>query len=182
MANLVKEYAAADASRKVDLIYKHFSVFLRAVDSRTAGLMYLIENEKISNKRAEEGELGVKVKKSSRSDPTANKAINNLITREALIACDFSGGILEGTDREEEFRREAYILKGMRQDYDLFTRQVECLDETNRKIFISYINRSKSTVEIADEIGIGLEAARNRIYKIKVEVKEHMLEYMEGRL
>ena len=61
MANLVKEYAAADASRKVDLIYKHFSVFLRAVDSRTAGLMYLIENEKISNKRAEEGELWVKV-------------------------------------------------------------------------------------------------------------------------
>ena len=34
MANLVKKYAVADASRRVDLIYKYYSVFLKTVDGR----------------------------------------------------------------------------------------------------------------------------------------------------
>ena len=52
----------------------------------------------------------------------------------------------------------------------------------DRSIFISYINRKKSTGEIAAEIGAGVDTTRNRIYKIKLEVKENMLEYLEGRL
>ena len=106
MVNLVREYADADPSKRVDLIYRYFSIFMRTVDSRTAGLMYIIENEKISNRIAAVGELGVKVTKSMKSDPTANKAISDVVIRDAIISCDFSGGVLDGTDREEEFKNK----------------------------------------------------------------------------
>jgi rubrerythrin len=45
------------------------------------------------------------------------------MTRDALIACDFSGGVLDGTDRGEAFIREALILKDMRRDYKLFKKE-----------------------------------------------------------
>lgn len=45
------------------------------------------------------------------SDITADTAISNVITREDIIACDFSGDVLDGVDRVEEFRSDAYILK-----------------------------------------------------------------------
>ena len=180
MANLVKKYAVADASRRVDLIYKYYSVFLKTVDGRIEGLLYLIENEKESNRRAEDDDLGVRIQRSRLSK--ADESISHVTIREALKTCDFSGGVLDGTDREEEFKKEAFLLKVMRHDYDLFKRQVECLDEEDRSIFVSYIDRKKSTGEIAAEIGSGADTTRNRIYKIKLEVKENMLEYFEGRL
>lgn len=34
------------------------------------------------------------------SDPTAKKAIRNVLTREALINCDFSGDVMDGVDRQ----------------------------------------------------------------------------------
>ena len=39
------------------------------------------------------------------SDITADTAISNVITRDAIIACDFSGDVLEGVDRGENIGR-----------------------------------------------------------------------------
>ena len=50
----------------------------------------MIEAEKDSNRRREMGELGVRVQSGTIGNPTANKAIRNVMTREALIKCDFS--------------------------------------------------------------------------------------------
>lgn len=65
------------------------------------------------------------------SDLTARKAINNVITREALINCDFSGNVLDGVDQAEVYIRDAYILRDMRKDYNLFNSQLG--DSGNRK-------------------------------------------------
>ena len=115
--NLVHRYAKADAMDRINLIYNNFASFLGVVESRTEGLVYLIENEKATNRRHENGDLGVRVQKSTISDPTGNTATGNVMTRDALIACDFSGGVLDGTDMGEAFIREALILKDMRRDY-----------------------------------------------------------------
>lgn len=49
------------------------------------------------------------------------------MTLEALINCDFSGDVMEGVNRAEEFIRDAYLLRDMRKDYDLFNRQLSIL-------------------------------------------------------
>ena len=51
---------------------------------------------------------------SIKSDPTANKAVAKIMTTEALIKCDFSGDVLKGVDRAEEFVSDAYLLRKMR--------------------------------------------------------------------
>ena len=121
--NLIKIYVNASSAKRVDIIIKHYTDFMGIVEGYTEGLRYMIECEKDSNSRSDIGELGVRVQTGgSTSDPTAKHAIRNVMTREALINCDFSGDVMEGVDRAEEFMREAYLLRDMRKDYELFNR------------------------------------------------------------
>lgn len=107
-ANIIKVYAQADSAKKVDIIIRYYPNFMGIVESYTDGLRYMIENEKAFNRQANRGELGVRVQaKGNHSDITGNSAVASVMTREALVACDFSGDVLEGVDRQEEFKQEA---------------------------------------------------------------------------
>ena len=104
--NLIKIYVDASSAKRVDIIIKHYTDFIGIVDGYTEGLRYMIECEKESNSHREIGDLGVRVKTSgSTSDPTAKKAIRNVMTREALINCDFSGDVMAGVNRAEELNQ-----------------------------------------------------------------------------
>lgn len=48
-----------------------------------------------------------------------------MLTREALINCDFSGDVMDGVDRADEYMRDAYLLRDMRKDYELFRHGVD---------------------------------------------------------
>ena len=111
MANIVKIYADSDSASKVDMICKHYPNFIRIVDGYTEGLPSMIENEKKYNCKATYGDLGVRVKSLGHyTDITGDSAVDNVITRDALIACDFSGGILEGTDRPEKYQNDVAVF------------------------------------------------------------------------
>src|SRR5574344_1568732 len=100
--NLIKIYVDANSAKRVDIIIKNYTSFIGIVDGYTDGLRYMIECEKESNSHQALGDLGVKVQTSGPvSDPTAKKAVRNVMTREAIINCNFAGGVLEGVDRAE---------------------------------------------------------------------------------
>ena len=118
----------------------------------------MIENEKAYNRRQPRGDLGVRVQTSGmHSDITADTAINNVITKEAIIDCDFSGDVLEGVDRGEEFQRDAYMLRSMRADFELFNRQLCILSGNESRIFRGYLSGEKDIGDIAEEEGIQYE-------------------------
>lgn len=96
------------------------------------------------------------------------------MTLEALINCDFSGDVMEGVNRAEEFIRDAYLLRDMRKDYDLFNRQLSILG-TEKETFEKYLRREKSLDDIADEHGITYESAQQKIHKIRTRVKNRLL-------
>ena len=140
--NILNTYAKADSAKKVDIIIRNYPNFLGIVDGYTEGLRYMIENEKAFNRKKNSGDLGVRVQTSgNHSDITANSAISNVITRDAIIACDFSGDVLEGVDRGEEFQRDAFLLKTMRNDYELFNRQLGILDKEEAEVFVQFIRK-----------------------------------------
>lgn len=182
MASLVKQYAAADAEGRVKLIYRHFSNFPGIIESRVNGLVYLIENEKATNRRLENGDLGVRIQTSNKKDITGNTASSEADTRDAIIICVFSGGILDGTDRGDIFREEAFTLKKMRSDYQLLVHQLGELDEDERKIFLSYIKAHNDVGDIAEKFGIAVDSVRKRIFRTKQKLTEQMVDYMEGEL
>ena len=112
----------------------------------------MIENEKAYNRRQSRGDLGVRVQTSgTHSDITADMAINNVITKDAIIACDFSGDVLEGVDRGEEFQRDAYTFRCMRADFELFNRQLGILGRNALRIFRGYLSGEKDIGDIAEE-------------------------------
>lgn len=180
--NLISIYVDANSAKRVDIIIKHYTDFLGIVDGYTEGLRYMIECEKESNHYREMGELGVRIQGGGGiSDPTAKKAIRSVMTREALINCDFSGDVLDGVDRAEEFIRNAYLLRDMRKDYELFNRQLSILGR-EKEIFEKYLRKEKTLTDIAEEQGITYESAQQKIHRIRLRVKNQVIGFMDGKI
>lgn len=180
-ASIIKNYAKADAAGKVDIICKNYSNFIGIVDGYTEGLCYMIENEKAYNRKQSRGDLGARVQTSGMDgDITADTAINNVIAKEAIIACDFSGDVLEGVDRCEEFQRDAYTLRCMRADFELFNRQLCILSGNESRILRGYLSGEKDIGDIAEEEGIQYESAAQKVRRAKVKIKIQMIGFLEG--
>ena len=85
----------------------------KLVESYEIGLFNRILFEVEYNRRKKNDEdLGVRIQTSHRSDPTAAKAIEHIMIRDAIEECNFSGNILKETDDPEKRRRD--ILKFQR--------------------------------------------------------------------
>ncbi len=180
--NLIKVYTGATNEKRIDIIIKNYSDFIGIVDGYTDGLRYMIESEKESNHWQEVGDLGVRIQTGGMpGDPTAKKAINNIITRDALINCDFSDGVLDGVDNAEIYIRDAYILKSMRKDYNLFNSQLAILG-ADREMYIKYLRRDLSISDIAEEMGVTYESAKVQLQRFRRRVKSQVLNFMKGQL
>ena len=178
--NLIKIYVNATSAKRVDIIIRHYTDFMGIVDGYTEGLRYMIECEKESNSRRDTGDLGVRVQTGgSTSDPTAKKAIRNVITRDAIVNCDFSGDVMDGVDRAEAYIKDAYVLRDMRKDYKLFNSQLGILGQ-EREMFVLFISKEKAIGDFADEQGITYESVQQRIHKCKVKMKKQVTGFMKG--
>ncbi|MFI3215095.1 MAG: hypothetical protein R3Y24_17445 [Eubacteriales bacterium] len=178
-ASIIKFYENADPSRKIDIICKNYPNFMGIVDGYTEGLRYIIENETQHNQKADYGELGVRVQvKGDYSDLTANVAISNITIRDALMRCDFSEGILEGVDGSEDIQKNAYILKEMRKDYDLFNSQLRTLPKSEYHLFQTYLKGESDITHIAETEGIQYESANQKLWRVKKKVKIQMMQFL----
>lgn len=179
--NVLQSYKVADTAGKVDIICKYYTDFMGIVESFTEGLRYMIENEKAYKRRVEKGELGVRVKGGrSYSDVTADTAIHHVLIREAIITCDFTGNVFEGVEHREEYKERAITLKNMRDDYELFNRQLAILGQEELRVFRNYLTGEKNLTSIADEEGIQYESAAQKVRRAKVKIKVQMACFMEG--
>ena len=168
--NLIRVYTGATSEKRIDIIIKNYTKFIGIVDGYTDGLRYMIECEKESSHRQAAGDLGVRVQTGGMtSDLTA-----------ALINCDFSGNVLDGVDQAEVYIRDAYILRDMRKDYNLFNSQLGILG-TEKETFTKYLLKEKTISDIAEDQGITYESARQQMQKIKVRMKKQVKRFMDGQ-
>ena len=124
--NLIQAYGSSSAEKRIDIIRNNYPDFLEIVDGYIEGLCYMIESERKSNRFGERDKLGMEIQIGNmKSEFMQKKAIRNVLTREALLKCDFSGGALDGVDRFEDYIRVAKILREMRRDYKIFKSQLE---------------------------------------------------------
>ena len=179
--NLVIVYAKSTPLEKVDLIMKNYLVFLDQVESYTAGLLYMIEAEKDSILQKEKGELGARVQiGGSPGDPTATLAIRHVMTKEAVINCDFSGDVLDGVASAEAFKSDAYTLRKMRQDYMLFKDQLVILG-TDKELFERYLCRETSLDELAEAQHITYESMQQKMHRLRTKVKMQVVGFMDRK-
>jgi hypothetical protein len=178
-ANVLEKYAGLTPEKRIDYICKNYARFMGIIESYTQGLIYMIEEEQDFNRREEKGDLGVRIQGGGyHSDRTANQAIRNVSLRDAIIACDFSDGVLDDTDHDEEFMRDAAVLRQMRRDYELFNSQMKQLKENDMLLIQSVLMKEKDLTTIADERGIQYESAYQRVRRIKKEIKTNMFAFV----
>ena len=87
------------------------------IDSFEIGVIHLISSEKAYNRHSRHADLGVRIQSGNGySDPTGNQAVENVMIKDAMKACDFSGDLLKDTDASEEHRRDILTIKMMREE------------------------------------------------------------------
>lgn len=145
---LVESYGKATPRERFRLIYKNYSIFPQLVDCYETGLFNRILFEVEYNRRKKnDDDLGVRIQTSHRSDPTAAKAIEHIMIRDAIEECNFSGNILKETDDPEKHKRDILTIHMMRREYEVFDTSLKALPLAEFKITYSHLHDGRKLVE-----------------------------------
>lgn len=126
--NVIQAYGSYSAEKRIDIIRNNYPNFLEIVDGYIDGLCYMIEYERESNGFGERDKLGIEIQiDNMKNEFMQKKAIRNVLTREALLKCDFSGGALDGVENPEDYIWATKILREVRRDYNVFKSQLRSL-------------------------------------------------------
>ena len=148
---LVESYGKATPRERFRLIYKNYSIFPQLVDCYEIGLFNRILFEVEYNRRKKnDDDLGVRIQTSHRSDPTAAKAIEHIMIRDAIEECNFSGNILKETDDPEKHKRDILTIHMMRREYEVFDSCLKTLPGREYRITYDYIHKDRKVSEIAE--------------------------------
>lgn len=182
-AMIVAKYGEATRERRIDMICKYYPCFLEIVENFIDDMEEDIKNEQDYNRRAEYGDLGVRVNTSSISKVTQNKAIRNISLRDAILSGDFDGGELDDTDHTEDFIYNSMTVRSMIDDYNKFEKKLKNLLPGDRKLFVTYLQQEIDLAQIAEDTGINYESAKQKIRRIKVTIKKDIINptYKEGK-
>lgn len=179
-ADIVEKYAVAPAGKRIEIIYKNYHNFERIIKGKVENLCFSITEDREYNRRKEIGDLGIRVQTSGHySNPTCNTALNETTLFQAIMNCDFSDGILNGTDREEEYISDAFTLRKMRVEFNLFNRQMMYLDESEKEEFLVFLMKKKSIEDLADELGVQYHTVIRKMNRFKKIVKDETVKVIE---
>lgn len=126
--NLIQAYGSSSAEKRIEIIRNNYPDFLEIVDGYIEGLCYMIECERESKSHREKENPAIGMKMSCVKSSLAQKrALRNVLTREALLKCDFSGDVLDGVEKSEDYIRNVKILREMRRGYNTLKSQLGSL-------------------------------------------------------
>ena len=173
---LVEAYGNSNPHERFLLIYKNYSIFPQLVDCYETGLFNRILFEVEYNRRKKnDDDLGVRIQTSHRSDPTAAKAIEHIMIRDAIEECNFSGNILKETDDPEKHKRDILTIHMMRREYEVFDTSLKALPLAEFKITYSHLHDGRKLVEIAEEEDKAYQTILNIVSKTRKSWKARRL-------
>ena len=182
-ANIVRRYAKSEPVERIDIICAHYENFTSIIDSFEVGVFHLISSEKAYNRQKRKADLGVRIQNGKgHSDPTGQQAVENVMIKDAIRECDFSGDLLKDTENAEEHRRDILTRQMMREEFDVFDAHLKALKRKEYRMMYSYLIGEKEMQDIADEEHMLCESARNKISKTKKQLTMEVLPFFKERL
>lgn len=174
---LVTKYMEGNPHDRFKLIYVHYDRFLNMVESFELGVFHTILCEKEYNNQNRD-DLGVKVQTSNLSDITAEEAIEHVMIRDAIKACDFSGDLLKGTDDAEKHKVEIRAIKMMRREYEIFNSNLESLPEAEYRITHKYISKACKLQQIAIDEDKAYQTIKNVLFSTRKTLEEDVVPFL----
>ena len=164
----IDEYLGSDDRKKFDFLFGNFSVLKPMIKNYREELISDIADMKECNRRAKNGDLGVRIHVSMRRDgPTERKAINNLTIEKAIDEGYLDEDFFEDTDNHDEIIRRVTLYHSVNADYETFRVKLDTMTPGDQKVLRPYLMREKSMNDLANEMGIEYRSAVMRMYRIR---------------
>lgn len=180
ISNIIRTYADAKPDMKINIICRFYPQIDGIINARIAAMQYIIWEERERNKRAEYGELGVRIQSGrDYSDSTADEACFRADLENAIRNCSFAENLLEGIEHPDRIIEEAYILREMETIRHLYDKQIACLREDDRVLYQRYLNREMAISDIASNCHICYHSAVKKMSRIRNRVHHGVIEILQ---
>ena len=125
----IDKYLDSDVSQRFEFLYENYSVLKAIIKDYREDIINDVIDMKSFNRRAANGELGVRVQVSrGTSNPTMNKAINHLTIAKAVDEGYLDEDFFEDTDNPDELVKRVTIYHRVSIDYQSFTSKMLCTE------------------------------------------------------
>ena len=164
----IDEYIGVEPAEQFEFIYTHFSIMKNLLTDYREDLISEVMEQKAYNRRAENGDLGVRVQISiGISSPTEKQAICHMSIEKAIVDGILDEDFFEDTDNQEELIRKVTCYHAVNEDVKTFTSKLGSLEQRDQKILRPYILGQKSMTELAEDMGIDYRSAVKHVYRVK---------------
>lgn len=175
----IDEYLDSDVEQRFDFLYENYAVLKAIIKDYREDIITDVIEMKSFNRRAANGELGVRVQVSmGTSNPTMNKAINNITIAKAVDEGYLDEDFFEDTDNPDDLVKRVTIFHKVSINYQSFQNKMATLNPKDQKILKEYLSGAKSFRDFSEEMGIDYQSAVKKIGRIK----HKLIERVEPRL
>ncbi len=169
----IDEYLSSDIDKRFDFLYVNYAVLRPILRGYREDIISDVYNMKVYNRRAANGELGVRIQISlGRNSPTEREAISHVSIAKAIDEGYLDEDFFEDTDDPQDLIRRVTVYHRVRIDYEAFSNKLGTLLPKEQRILKSYLLQEKSINDLADEFGIDYGSAAKKIYRIRKRLSE----------
>ncbi|MBQ8667573.1 MAG: sigma-70 family RNA polymerase sigma factor [Lachnospiraceae bacterium] len=169
----IDEYLGCDTDKRFTFLYENYSVMRPIIKDYREDLISDVYDMKTYNRRAANGELGVRIQVSrGRSSPTEKEGISHLTIAKAIDEGYLDEDFFEDTDDPKDLIRRVTVYHLVRKDFETFSSKLGTLDPTEQRILKPYLLREKSMSDLAEEMGVDYRSAVKRVYRIRKRLSE----------
>ncbi|MCR5128207.1 MAG: hypothetical protein K6B69_08890 [Lachnospiraceae bacterium] len=112
-------------------------------------------------------------------NPTFEEASTNVMIEKSFETGEAEGGILNGIENAERYEADIRIINIMRMDFELLSEIIEDLDDDEGCWMKGFLKKQKMLKEIACERGMSYDTLKRRVYKLRCDIREEIIECLE---
>jgi len=173
-------YYLKPKKERLDYLLTNYRDMDQIIHTKKQSLAVLVSNEIAYAKKKSKGEIGVPISKTNNIvSPTEAEAIEHVLVMKSIEEGKLSEELDKNLPDSKRINREIFDINLLYNEYHLLNCHMESMPLESKKDFIPYINRKVSIYKLADKYVIEPESVKQRLYRIRKQLKETVLAYMD---
>lgn len=173
-------YYLKPKKERVEYLLTNYRDIEQIIHTKKQSLALIVSNERAFSRKKNRRELGVTISKTNDFiSQTEAEAIEHVQIMESIENGTLCEALIDDSLDAELINMEIFDINLLNNEYNLLRCHMESLPLENKKIFIPYTNRRITIEKLAGKLFIEEESVKQRLYRIRKNLKETVLPYME---
>ena len=173
-------YYLKSKKERLDYLLTNYRDLDQIIHRKKQSLAYLVSNEIAYAKKKSKGDIGVDISKTNELiSQTEAEAIEHVLVMESIENGKLNEELIKNLPDTERINKELFDINLLMNEYHLLICHMESLPLEAKKDFIPYINGKTTIYKLAEKYFIEPESAKQRLYRIRKQLKETVLFYMK---